>query len=319
MRRHALTGTDLEITPIGLGAWGIGGGGWAGGYGDQSDDESIAAIHRAWEAGINWVDTAPIYGLGRSEEVVGRALRDMAERPLVFTKCSLVTDAAGEVVTDLRATSIRAEVERSLERLGIEALDLMQVHWPEPDVGGDLEEAWAELVACRDAGLIRHLGGSNFEPSHVDRVASLAPVETLQPRYSLLDRGVEEAILPLAVERGIGILAYSPLASGLLSGMMTRERALALPADDWRSHDPQFADPGLAEALAVADRLGEAAAEAGCSTAELAVAWVVAHPAVSGAIVGIRSPAHVDRIVGAADVAVDRDALAARVLGPPAA
>jgi aryl-alcohol dehydrogenase-like predicted oxidoreductase len=305
VKTRTLGSSGLEITVIGVGAWAMGGGGWAGGYGPQVDGDSIAAVHRAVELGVNWIDTAAIYGVGHSEEVVGRALAGLAERPLVFTKCSLVRDDRGEVVTDLRGASIRAECEASLRRLGVDAVDLYQVHWPEPDVGGSLEEAWLTLLDLQREGKVRHLGGSNFEPEHLDRVAALAPPASLQPPYNLLRRDAERELLPRCRAEGIGVVVYSPMASGLLTGTWTSERAAALPDDDWRRSDPSFGGQGLERALAAADGLREIADGLGCSPGQLAIAWTLANPAVTGAIVGFRRPDQVDGLVRAADLALD--------------
>lgn len=302
MRTRTLGRSGLEITAIGIGAWAMGGGGWSGGYGIQDDRDSIAAILRALDLGINWIDTAAIYGIGHSEEVVGRAIAGLVEPPLVFTKCSLVRGEHGEVVTDLRAASIRAECEQSLRRLGIDAIDLYQVHWPEPDIGGSLEEAWETLGDLQRAGKVRHLGGSNFELEHLDRATAIAPPVSLQPSYSLLLRGAEQELLPRCRADGIGVIVYSPMASGLLTGTWTRERAAALPEDDWRHADPNFSGPGLERALAAAAGLRELAAGLDCSAGELAIAWTLANPAVTAAIVGFRRPAQVEELVGAADL-----------------
>jgi aryl-alcohol dehydrogenase-like predicted oxidoreductase len=311
VRTRTLGRSGLDITTIGIGAWAMGGGGWSGGWGSQDDRDSIAAIHRALELGVNWIDTAPIYGVGHSEEVVGRALAGIAERPLVFTKCSLVRDERGEVVTDLRGTSIRAECEQSLRRLGVEAIDLYQVHWPEPDVGGSLEEAWAVLAELQREGKVRHLGGSNFEVEHVERASAIAPVEAMQPSYSLLAREAEAEILPRCARDGIGVIVYSPMASGLLTGTWTRERAAALPEDDWRRGDDKFSGEGLERSLAVAAGVTAVAAGVGCSPGELAIAWTLANPAVTGAIVGVRNAAQVEALAGAADLELDAATAAA--------
>jgi aryl-alcohol dehydrogenase-like predicted oxidoreductase len=304
METRRLGDSDLEITRIGFGAWGVGGGGWAGGYGPQDDAESIAAIHRALDLGVNWIDTAAIYGVGRSEQVVGRALAGLAERPYVFTKCSLVRNEAHEVVTDLRAASIRQECEDSLRRLGVEAIDLYQVHWPEPDLGGSLEEALGVLVELQREGKVRHLGGSNFELGHVRRAQAIGPLVALQPAYSLLARDAGRELLPACREDGIGVIVYSPMASGLLSGSFSRERAAALPEDDWRRGDERFQEPKLSRSLAVADGVARVAERLGRPPGQVAIAWTLAHPAVTGAIVGFRRPQHVDDLVGAADLAL---------------
>jgi aryl-alcohol dehydrogenase-like predicted oxidoreductase len=297
--------SGLEITTMGVGAWAMGGGGWSGGYGRQDDRESIAAIHRALELGVNWIDTAAIYGLGHSEQVVGRAIAGLAERPLVFTKCSLVRDARGEVVTDLTAATIRAECEQSLRRLGVDVIDLYQIHWPEPEIGGSLEEAWGTLAELQREGKVMHLGGSNFETAHIDRVTPIAPIVSLQPSYSLLERGAEADLLPRCLADGIGVIVYSPMASGLLTGTWTRERSAALPEDDWRRADPKFSGEGLEHALTVADGLGAVAARLNSSAGQAAVAWTLANRAVTGAIVGVRTPAQVEELVFAGDLDLD--------------
>ncbi len=219
--------TGLEITRIGFGAWAIGGGGWEFGWGPQEDDESVAAIHRALEQGINWIDTAAAYGFGHSESIVGRALEGLAERPYVFTKGSLLEGPGRRVVHSLRRDSLMREAEASLQRLGVDAIDLYQIHWPDP--AADIEEGWAALAELKDRGLVRHIGVSNFDVEQLRRIQQIAPVETLQPPYSLVDRAVEDDILPFAEREGIGVIAYSPMGSGLLSGAMTRERIAALP------------------------------------------------------------------------------------------
>lgn len=298
-----------EITRIGFGAWGIGGGGWSGGYGSQDDGESIAALHRAIDAGVNWVDTAPIYGLGHSERVVGRALDGMAERPLVFTKCGLRRDERGEVVTDIAPELIRSEIDESLRRLRLEAVDLLQIHWPpEPeDDDGAIEAAWAVLEEIRRAGKARHIGVSNFDVAQLRRISGVASV---QPPFSLARRDAETDVLPYCEAQGIGVIAYSPLASGLLSGTMTRARASTLPEDDWRRDDPAFHEPQLSANLAVAERVAAVAGELGTTPSAVAIAWVLRHPAVTGAIVGFRRPEHVDELLRAADLDLDAGAVA---------
>jgi aryl-alcohol dehydrogenase-like predicted oxidoreductase len=234
LRTSALGSTGLEITRVGLGAWALGGGGDRG-WGPQDDDESIAAIHRALELGVNWIDTAAAYGFGRSERVVGRALAGMTGRPYVFTKASLLDDGTGHVRHVLKRDSILREAEGSLRRLGVDAIDLYQIHWPIP--GEDIEEGWAAMAELKERGLVRHIGVSNFSAGQLRRIASIAPVETIQPPYSLIDRAAEAEILPLAQRNGTGVIVYSPMGSGLLTGTMTRERITKLPADDWRSRD----------------------------------------------------------------------------------
>jgi aryl-alcohol dehydrogenase-like predicted oxidoreductase len=290
--------TGLEISRIGVGAWAMGGGDWAFGWGDQDDEESIAAIRRAVELGLNWIDTAAVYGFGRSEQVVGRALRGLEPRPLVFTKCSRVPGREpGSVESVLKRESVRRECEASLERLGVDAIDLYQLHWPRPDE--DIEEGWAELARLKEEGLVRHIGVSNFDVPQLERAEAIAPVETLQPPYSLLRRDVEAEILPYCQERGIGVIVYSPMASGRLTGSITRERIAALPDNDWRKRDAGYQEPQLSRALELVDRLRAVGAEHDAGPGEVAIAWTLRHPAVTAAIVGVRRPDQVDGIAGA--------------------
>ncbi len=305
MDQRAFGQTGLEISPVGFGAWAIGGGDYAFGWGPQDDAESVAAIERAVDLGINWVDTAPVYGLGRSEEVVGRALKVLgSRRPLVFTKCSLVwKDGTREVHHNLEAASIRGEVETSLRRLGVDAIDLMQIHWPrffDAPTAGSIEEAWTELAALKKAGKVRHIGVSNFTVDDIQRASAIAPVETLQPPYSLLRRAVEVEILPHCLSHGIGVIVYSPMQAGLLSGRMSVERVASLPEDDWRRRTPEFQEPRLSANLAFVEVLRAVGARHGRSPGEVAVAWTLRNPAVSAAIVGFRRPAQVEGLVGAA-------------------
>jgi aryl-alcohol dehydrogenase-like predicted oxidoreductase len=298
LRTSPLGSTGLEITRVGFGAWAIGGGGWEFGWGPQADDESIAAIQRALELGVNWIDTAAAYGFGRSEQIVGRALRGLAERPYVFTKSSLLDDGTRHVKHVLKRDSILREAEASLQRLGLDAIDLYQIHWPVPDE--DIEEGWAAMAELKERGLVRHIGVSNFDASQLRRIQSIAPVETLQPPYSLIDRAAEAEILPLAERDGIGVIVYSPMGSGLLTGGITRERIAAMPADDWRKTDPRFTEPQLSRHLALAARLRAVADRRGVTPGAVAVAWTLRHPAVDGAITGFRRPDQVDPILAAA-------------------
>jgi aryl-alcohol dehydrogenase-like predicted oxidoreductase len=291
--------TGLDITRVGFGAWALGGGGERG-WGPQQDEESIAAIHRAVELGVNWIDTAAAYGFGRSERVVGRALEGLTERPHVFTKASLLDDGTGHVRHSLNRDSILREAEASLHRLGIEAIDLYQIHWPIPEQ--DIEEGWSALAELKEQGLVRHIGVSNFDAAQLRRIRPIAPIETLQPPYSLVDRAAEEEILPFAGREGIGVIVYSPMGSGLLTGAMTRERVQQLPADDWRSRDPRFAEPQLSQHLALAARLQTVADRHGVTPGAVAVAWTLRNPAVDGAITGFRRPGQVDPIVTAASL-----------------
>ena len=302
-----LGSTGMMISRVGYGAWAIGGAGWWHAWGDQDDEESIAAIRRAVELGVNWVDTAPIYGLGHSEEVVGRALQGLDDRPYVFTKASLY-EKDGAVAHSLKRDSLRREVEASLARLQLDAIDVYQVHWPDPDE--DVEEAWATFAELKAEGLVHHIGVSNFDVAQLRRAQAIAPVETLQPPYSLIERDIEDEILPFAEREDIGVVIYSPMASGLLSGAMTADRIAALPDNDWRKHDPRFQEPELSAHLALVDRLRTVAERHGTTPGAVAVAWTLHHPAVDGAIVGFRRPDQVEPLLAAADLELSDDDLA---------
>ena len=297
------------MTRVGLGTWAIGGGGWEFAWGPQDDRRSVAAIDRAIRVGVNWIDTAPAYGTGHAEQVVGRALRDRPDQPRVFTKVSLRWDSKRRIQHDLKAASIRAEVQESRQRLGMDALDLVQVHWPSPQE--DIEEAWRTLVELKDQGQIRHIGVSNFDVPQMERAASIAPVETLQPPYSLVQPEAEREILPHARRHGIGVIVYSPMGCGLLTGAITAERVTQMPADDWRRRDPEFREPRLSRHRALARLLSEiGTAHGGRSAADVAVAWTLANPAVTGAIVGARSAEQVDGFRGALSLELTRNDLA---------
>ncbi len=290
--------TGIEITPVGLGTWAIGGGGWEFGWGPQDDDKSRAAIRRAHERGVSWIDTAPAYGTGHAEEIVGEVVPGLAPRPHVFTKVSLIWNADRRIAHNLKADSLRAEVEASRRRLRADALDLVQVHWPEPD--RDIEEGWRTLAELKAQGVVHHIGVSNFNIPQMERASAIAPVETLQPPYSLIVPEAEDEILPYARAHGIGVIAYSPMGCGLLTGSMTPDRIARLPADDWRRQDSDFREPRLSRNLALANLLGEIGTRhGGRSAGEVAVAWVLSNPAVTGAIVGARSAEQVDGVVGA--------------------
>ncbi|MGB9185234.1 MAG: aldo/keto reductase [Solirubrobacteraceae bacterium] len=292
--------TGLEITRVGFGAWAIGGGGWEFGWGPQEDDQSVAAIHRALEQGVNWIDTAAAYGFGRSEQVVGRALAGVSERPYVFTKCSLLEGPGRRVVHSLNRDSVLREAEASLKRLRIDTIDLYQIHWPIP--AADIEEGWAALAELKEQGLVRHIGVSNFDLEQLRRVQQIAPVETLQPQYSLIERDAELEILPFADRAGIGVIAYSPMGSGLLTGRMTRERIAELAEDDWRKHDERFVEPRLSRNLGLVESLRVVADRHETTPGAVAVAWTLDNPAVDGAIVGFRGPDQVDPILAAANL-----------------
>jgi aryl-alcohol dehydrogenase-like predicted oxidoreductase len=302
METRKFGNSDLNITPVGYGAWAIGGGGWQWGWGAQDDSDSIAAIHRALELGVNWIDTAAAYGLGHSEEVVGRALKAWnGAKPYIFTKCGLRWDGQGNVRKVLHADSICREVEDSLRRLAVDTIDLYQIHWPpEPD-SPELEEGWSILSALRRQGKVRWIGVSNFDVKQMRRAESIAPLTSLQPPYSLINRGVEKDILPYCLREGIGVIVYSPMASGLLTGAMTRERIANLPKDDWRKSDPEFTEPRLSRNLALVEHLREIGKRHGRSPGEAAIAWVLRNPAVTGAIVGARNARQADGVMRAGE------------------
>ncbi len=289
-----LGSTDMHITPIGFGAWAIGGGDWVYAWGPQDDSESIAAIHHALDLGINWIDTAAGYGLGHSEEVVAKALKGMSERPFVFTKCSLPWNKSREFVASLKRNSIRKECEGSLQRLKIEAIDLYQIHWPNPDE--EIEEGWATLAELQREGKVRWIGVSNFSVAQMKRAAAIAPVNSLQPPYSLIRPEVETEILPFCLKNNIGVIVYSPMYSGLLTGKMTAERIKNMPADDWRQHDPEFKTPKLEKNMQLVDKLAEIGKQHEVEPGVVAIAWTLRNPAVTGAIVGARRPSQVDGI-----------------------
>jgi aryl-alcohol dehydrogenase-like predicted oxidoreductase len=300
-----LGATGLQITRMGLGAWAIGGGGWEFGWGPQEDDESIAAIHHALDQGFNWIDTAAAYGFGRSEEIVGRAVQGLSQRPYLFTKCSLLEGPGRRVEHSLKHDSIQREAEASLERLGVDAIDLYQIHWPNPEP--DIEEGWSALAELKEQGLVRHIGVSNFSADQLRRIQSIAPVETLQPQYSLIERDVEPELLPFAEREGIGVIVYSPMGSGLLTGKMTAQRIANLADDDWRKRDARFQEPQLSRHLALVERLGAVAERYDTTPGAIAVAWTLRHPAVDGAIVGFRRPDQVDGVIAAASLELTDD------------
>jgi len=308
MQMRKLGNSDLLITPVGYGAWAIGGSGWQFAWGSQDDNQSIAAIHRALELGVNWIDTAAVYGLGHSEEVVARPLTEWrGSRPYVFTKCGLRWDARGEVHKVLSAASIRSEIENSLRRLSLDVVDLYQIHWPpEPD-SPELEEGWSTLAELKREGKVRWIGASNFDVQQLRRAQAIAPVTSLQPRYSLVHREIEDEILPYCLEQNIGVIVYSPMASGLLTGAMSRERATRLPQDDWRKGHPDFTEPDLSRNLALVERLREIAKRHNRSVGEVAIAWTLHHPAVTGAIVGARNARQAEGVMRAGDLRLTDD------------
>ena len=298
METKKLGNSDLFLTCIGIGAWAMGGGDWAFGWGPQDDGDSIAAIHAGLDAGINWIDTAAVYGLGHSEEVVARALQGRANRPYVFTKCARVWNERREIGKSLKAESVRRECEASLRRLKVDAIDLYQIHWPEPDE--DVEEGWSTLAQLREEGKVRWIGMSNFNADQMRRAQAIAPITSLQPPYSIISPEIEESILPCAAEHNIGVIVYSPMKSGLLSGAMTRERVAALPEDDFRRRTPNFQEPRLSRNLQLAEVLRDIGRRHGRTPGEVAIAWTLRNPAVTAAIVGMRSAEQVSGVIGAA-------------------
>jgi aryl-alcohol dehydrogenase-like predicted oxidoreductase len=299
MALNRLGNSDLFITPLGFGAWAIGGSGWEFGWGEQDDQASIAAIHRALELGVNWIDTAAVYGMGHSEEVVASALKAWAgPQPYVFTKCGLRWDEQGYVHRSLDANSIRSECEESLRRLNVDVIDLYQIHWPTED----LEEGLGVMAQLKKEGKVRWIGVSNFDVDEMRRAQVIASITSLQPPYSLVRREVEQEILPYCLSNGLGTIVYSPMASGLLTGAMTRDRAASLPQSDWRSRDLEFHEPKLSKNLALVERLRNVGERYGRPPGQVAIAWALQNPAVTGAIVGARSARQVEGIIGAADL-----------------
>jgi len=301
MQTRILGNSDLKITPLGFGAWAVGGE-WKFGWGPQSDDDSIAAIHRAIELGMNWIDTAAVYGLGHSEEVVRKALVDWnGTRPYVFTKCGMLWDDAGTIDYSLRADSIRKECEASLMRLGVETIDLYQIHW----TADELEETlvgWSTMAELKREGKVRWIGVCNATVDEMEAMSAIAPITSLQPPYSLVKRAVETDQLPWCGIHGVGTIVYSPMGSGLLTGSMTAERIAALPLGDWRRSNPEFQEPKLSANLALSDRLKAVGARHGRTAAETALAWVLRRPEVTGAIVGARNAGQIDGLIHGADM-----------------
>jgi aryl-alcohol dehydrogenase-like predicted oxidoreductase len=302
METRKLGNSDLNITRVGFGAWAIGGGGWEFGWGKQEDEDSVAAITRALEMGVNWIDTAAVYGLGHSEEVVARALHGWkGARPYIFTKCSMVWNEERKVTKEYSANSIRRECEDSLRRLQISAIDLYQMHWPPADNGAGLEEAWEEMAALQKEGKVRWIGVSNFNVEQLKRAEVITPVTSLQPPYSLIRRQIETEILPDCEKRGIGVISYAPMASGLLTGAMTRERAAAFAADDFRSRNPEFKEPRLSKNIELVERLRQIGSRHGRNPGEVAIAWALRHPAITGVIVGARNAKQAEGVMKAAE------------------
>ena len=299
MQTKKLGNSDLNITSIGVGAWAIGGGGWAFGWGPQDDNESVEGIRAAIDAGMNWIDTAAVYGLGHSEEVVARALNGISKKPYVFTKCERTWDADRQIIKCLKGESVKLECEDSLRRLKLDVIDLYQIHWPEPDE--DIEEGWTAMAELQREGKVRWIGVSNFNVAQMKRAQSIAPITSLQPPYSMLVRGIEEEILPYAGANNIGVISYSPMRNGLLMGTITRERIAAFPDDDFRRNLTDFKEPKLTQNLALAEELRAIGAPHGRSPGEVAIAWVLRRPEVTAAIVGVRGPKQVPGVIGAMD------------------
>ena len=306
MKTKKLGNSDLEITRIGFGAWAIGGGDWQFAWGPQDDAESVEAIHRAIDVGMNWIDTAAVYGLGHSEEIVGKALKTASKKPYVFTKCAMVWDATREIKRTLK--EIRREVEDSLKRLQIDSIDLYQIHWPMPDE--EIEEGWATMADLKKEGKVRWIGVSNFSVAQMERAIKIAPITSLQPPYSMINRSVEPEILPFCLKHGIGVINYSPMQSGLLTGAMTKERVLSFPKDDFRRNAKSFQEPALDRNLRLADLLKEIGERHGVSAGVVAIAWTLEQPAITAAIVGGRSGKQVDGVIAAGEFALGKDELA---------
>src|SRR6266404_1039598 len=307
IKTKCLGNTDLFITHIGFGAWAIGGSGWEFGWGEQDDKASVAAIHRALDLGVNWIDTAAVYGMGHSEEIVGSALKTWpGRRPYVFTKCGLRWDEQGYVHRNLKADSIRRECEDSLRRLNVDVIDLYQIHWPTED----LEEGLGAITRLQKEGKVRWIGVSNFDVDEMRRAQAIAPITSLQPPYSLVHRDVEQEILPDCRSNGLGVIVYSPMASGLLTGAMTRERAASLPSSDWRSRDVEFHEPRLSRNLALVERLREVGERVQRPPGQVAIAWTLRNPPVTGAIVGARNAKRVEGNVDAATLRLTNEEIA---------
>ncbi len=306
MHTRKLGNSDLNITPIGFGAWAIGGGDWQYSWGTQDDTESLCAIHRAIDLGINWIDTAAIYGLGHSEEVVGKALKSSTKKPHVFTKCSMLWDDKRQIVQSLK--HIRRECEESLRRLQVDVIDLYQIHWPMPDE--EVEEGWTAMAELQRSGKVRWIGVSNFSVAQIKRAQAIAPVTSLQPPYSAINTSAEKELLPFCEQQGIGVISYSPMQSGLLTGKMTAEYIADLPPDDWRHKAPDFNEPRLSRNLQLVEVLREIGAKHRRSPGEVAIAWTLRLSAITGAIVGGRNPSQVEGVIGAAEFRLNPDEIA---------
>lgn len=305
MKKKKLGNTDFEITSVGVGAWAMGGNNWLYGWGWQDDELSIKAIHKAIDSGINWIDTAAIYGLGHSEEVVAKALKGMHEKPFVFTKCELRWNDKGEIYGCLKKDSIKQECEASLKRLQTEIIDLYQIHWPDPDP--DIEEGWEALQELKREGKIKYAGVSNFNVSQMERIAKIAPISSLQPPYSLCQPEAEKEIIPYCENNNIGVIVYSPMMSGLLSGKMTRERINNLPDDDWRKRYPEFQEPKLSKNLKIVEKLKDIGKNYGLEAGAVAIAWTLRLSGVTGAIVGVRNPEQVNLLISVENISLTKE------------
>jgi len=301
VKTQKLGNSDMEITRIGLGAWAIGGE-WRYGWGPQDERDSIETIHRALDMGINWIDTAAAYGTGNSEKVVGKAVKALPKKPYIFTKCSLVWDDAGKISGVLKADSVRREAEASLRRLDVDAIDLYQIHWPNPDP--DVEEGWQTLADLRKEGKVRYIGVSNFNVGQMKRAQKIAAITSLQPPYSLINRRAESELLPYCREQGIGVINYSPMGSGILTGKMTAERVADMADTDWRKGNPEFNEPRLSRHLELVSLLKDIGDRQGRTCAEVAIAWTLLNPAVTAAIVGMRRPDQVGGVIRAPEVVI---------------
>jgi len=309
MQTRKLGWTDLNLSTVGLGTWAIGGAGWKFSWGPQDDRESISTIRRALEKGINWIDTAPVYGLGHSEEIVGKAIKESRDRPIIATKCSRLWDKDGNPYGCLKKESIRSEVERSLRRLKIEVIDLYQIHWPDPDE--DIEEAWSAIKDLIKEGKVRYAGVSNFSVEQIRRIQVIHPVASLQPPYSMLERGIEEELLHYCSANNIGIIVYSPMQKGILTGRFTRERVQNLPQDDHRHEDPRFQEPELSANLKLVEGLRSIAERSDRTVAQLAIAWVLQRSEVTAAIVGARHPSQIEETVATGESMLSKEDITA--------
>jgi len=309
MKLRKLGRSDLHLTPVGLGTWAMGGGDWKFGWGPQDDAQSIRTIHEALDLGVNWLDTAPVYGLGHCEDIVGRALKELkGRRPILSTKCERCWDEERQIIPRLKRASIRREIEDSLRRLGVDAIDMYQIHWPQPDE--DIEEGWSAIAELVKEGKVRWAGVSNFNVAQLKRIQPIHPVAFLQPPYSLLNRGIESELIPYCEAHDIGLIPYSPMQKGLLSGKVTQAWVDALPTNDHRRADPQFNEPLLSRNIALNAGLRVIATRLGTTPAELAIAWVLRQPRVTSAIVGARKPGQLSETIGGGRLALSPEIIA---------